>query len=231
MEQIITLRSKIKVDRRKGSTRGPTLTSHFHALGLRKNDRFEPCPTCVDWNTIFECNADTVPSRLLFWRPASQTMLKHFHPMITDIPGGIVQIAAIDAMHTFCLGIFQQLVASCFWAILNTESYGAERASKDRHDLHQANLQHLEKDLHNYYKNCGKGMSKYSLNRLEQLGSLDAPLLHAKAAETLGLVRFLAAYMPTLATVPQHEDWGKAANDLVGLWTCLEDNPVDMNEE
>eukprot|EP00971_Amphidinium_carterae_P351646 6492209-Amphidinium_carterae.1 len=52
--------------------------------------------------------------------------------------------------------------------------------------------------------------------------------LHAKAAETVGLMRFLAFYLPRCTRMENHDVWLDGINALHSLWQLLAECPMEL---
>ena len=86
---------------------GLGLCTDWPALGLRKGDRIEPCPTLLDWQSLYRIQPDT----LLFWHRAEEGGVRHRNPLFSCELGTSLDCSyAPDTMHTWCLGIFHHFL-------------------------------------------------------------------------------------------------------------------------
>ena len=220
----------LKEDNRKNGNEGMCLISDFPKLGLKKGDRLEPGQEMQDWSSFMSAN----PGQATFWRPHSGAV-KHrcalFDKAIgTDLPSCM----AIDAMHTLCLGVFQQWVVHAIWAILDVNLQGSTASDQESRDV--ANIKALRTQLFKWYPAAEKQLASkgHSLTRVSDInvkaiGSRSAPVLHFKAAESLGLLRWLGAFFEDhsiLDRIHRGVEWGRGTACLLKMWDLVQEAPM-----
>ena len=154
---------------------------------------------------------DPPPADLLFWRRRHETVTLRRNPLLcaelgTDLPA----VVAIDVLHTLCLGIHQQFVVAALWACVrqrNVPDY--------RHWLQEAKKHQL--------------VTPVSDMSMELIGKVGSPVLKAKGHETLTLLCWLNAFLPTM-TEHLEDTWASAANHLVQMYQKMSDAPMEIPE-
>ena len=226
--------SCLENDLRKDGSRGLALTQPWPPLGLRKGDRVEPCPAMPDWQMLYK----EKPESMLFWRPMDETSVRHRNPLFSEGLGtSIDQAYSVDVMHAWCLGIFQQFVVHALWQVLEGELFdtsGGVKGAKEN-KLQKAVVK-LNSRLSTWYKEFSSKHPLVVLTRvqdfgLSRLGTSTKPVLHCKAHETLGLVRYLADVLPGWQEkIANGAAWAKGARRLLRMWSLVSESPVDVPE-
>ena len=223
------LQPLLESDVREKGSQGLALTSAYPKLGLKKGDRLEPTKELADWSSFFA----TKPANILFWRPTKQGAVKHrcalYNPAIgTDLQSCM----AIDAMHTLCLGVFAQWIAFLMWQILDANL--SDNQAADQHSRDFNNLKSLKGHLFRWYpvaekqlKEAGHTLTRVTDITLSMLGSRTSPALHMKAAETLGVLRFLGQYLggEVVTKIAEGEHWSTGTTSLLAFWNKMADAP------
>eukprot|EP00971_Amphidinium_carterae_P304069 6042664-Amphidinium_carterae.1 len=141
--------------------------------------------------------------------------------MDVELGLSLQQCCSIDSMHTLALGVVQQLVAYTIWACLKANMFEIEGGPKEV--VRIATLQRLEESLFKWYSGPGRSptLSKIDALTLRSIGRSDAPSLHFKASESLGLLRWLAFALPKLPNMPAKKTWLEAVQNLAALWNSM----------
>ena len=196
------LRTLLESDHRKDGSQGRALQNNISKLKLQKGDRVEPeIPGVWDWQVVDKGN----PGSLLMWRPKSESFTKHRNPMFSENLGSSIwQCVAVDGMHTWALGIFQQFISRCLWNCLDGNVMGCTYTSQ---------------------------LKKMEL-RMEVLGKRKKTEFLAKAAETVGVLHFLGGFLAGLTTSTNwHLVWKDGADALLKLWSTCQDSAFIMTQE
>ena len=222
--------NRLEIDVRSKGKQGLCLTEDIPALGLVKGDRVEPSQTMEDAHAILHRNT---PVRIVFWRTSAETITKHRNCFFSKALGTDVQSSlAIDAMHTLALGVFAQFVVYCLWTLLDCNLTKHKANDKETRDA--ANLRAIRVQLFQFYKQFEQSGSIHSITRvvdiqLTTLGSRQSPILHLKAAETVGVLRFLDHYLPSVSGTLSPL-WGQAATSLRVFWDKMQESPMIVSE-
>ena len=116
-EDWVQLKKVLETDARSDGARGLALQKPYPKLNLKRGDRLEPTAELWDTQLFF---ADEPPKRALFWRRAAETAALRRNPLFCEELGmDTGSVVAIDAMHTLCLGIHQQLVLQGLWTLVD----------------------------------------------------------------------------------------------------------------
>ena len=109
------LRTVLEHDMRKDGAKGLALKENVPALGLKKGDRVEPTLQRLDASDFL--NGEP-PSSVLFWRRSEETLALRRNPLLSEELGTeLSRVAALDVMHTWCLGVFQHWLVHCLWSL------------------------------------------------------------------------------------------------------------------
>ena len=228
------LQESLQHDLRKDGVRGMVLSQNVRALGLRMNDRLEPSPSMPAVSTFF--GADP-PGRVVFWRRSSETSTLRRNPLLSASLGTDLQtMVALDMMHTLCLGIFQDVVSHCMWALLEDLPVEGARG-RNAANRHHLNMNYLRTEYQQWLRQVrvqqpGLTMTPVGDFALELLGRQDAPSLRCKAHESLTLLRWLAVAVPRWAgTIRQGAGWADATQALVRMWNLITDAPMVIPDD
>ena len=225
-ESLESLNAALVSDTREDGRRGRVLGKNFFLSGvaLRPGDRIEPSEHLEDWDQLLSVR----PKSLLFWRRKEETHTKHRCPFISEELGtSLLDVCAIDSMHTVALGLMAQLVLHCCWALLSGNSWGLSFDFNNQEVQHATNMNQLAKLWHQFFKDNRKS-TEYVLTdiwnwRVEKLGSKAKPRLYLKAGQTLSFIRFLRAEMQNWqGTYPHKSHYEKAVGLLMDWYTLME---------
>ena len=226
----VLLQKLLVSEAKKSGSSGRALLNDIPGMHAVKGDRFEPrFPGAWDWQEIVKEGAER--QSLTLWRPSAETMARHRNPLFDpELGTSLWQTVAIDGMHTWCLGIHQQFISAALWAILDHNVFRATATSQDGRNAF--NMAELQKDLLRFYseeedKNP-TGITKVEL-RMEVLGKRKNNELLCKAAETLGLLRFLRWELPSLKTGAWKTSWLEGATALLHMWELCQSEPMVMS--
>ena len=151
--------------RQKGKAgAGFTLTATIAKTCLKPGDRFEPTEGGLsDWQQI---DGRKHEGKICFWRPAAETMAKHRNPLFQQSLGtDLWNVIAVDAMHTWSLGIFQQFLAGLLWAILDTNLF--LRGGGAREDKNRRAMAEMNKLLLDFYRRVDTAEPGHRPSRME----------------------------------------------------------------
>ena len=229
------VKSALVMDVRKEGVKGLALNRAFPRFGLKRGDRVEPSMHLMDWQTLYKRK----PQGLLFWRQSAETSVRRRNPLFQEsLHTHVTSSFAIDVMHSWCLGIFQQFVVAVLWKVLDSNLFPVQsRPGPGKEDKRKKCLKLVVKDLLSWYKSFRQEHPETALTPVNDLtlemlgGSETKQILKCKAHETLGLLRYL------VSRLPQWKDelddgplWDKAALRLLRLWTNLDKCDVVLTE-
>eukprot|EP00971_Amphidinium_carterae_P325724 6456129-Amphidinium_carterae.3 len=215
------LHQNLHSDRRKQGSRGLALKKNLPELGLKKNDRFEPSPEVPDWAAIYADPASR-PTVLLFWRRTEETYCRHRNPLFhPDLGTELDRIVACDAMHTLTLGIQQQFIAAAMHKIMRVNLFQSTASAREQRNLE--NMSALNVRLFKWYRTQNAAsLTKVDQLKVEAFGKADKQACHYKAAESLWLLRWLAAAMPSFPDFEGKALFVDSACQLNEWWTSLQ---------
>ena len=228
------LKGMLASDHKKDGARGLALQDNFPKYALKRGDRLEPTPALWDCFAFFE----TKPEKVVFWRRSAETVALRRNPLFCkDLGLDLPSVVALDAMHTLCLGVHQQLVLWAIWTLLDKmPSTGAQRRSLSQANRHSVNLALLRRDYKDWLKETHRQMPQMVLTAvgdltLDLLGTKAKPVLKTKAHETLTLLRWMAVLLPKhKGSIPCGESWAGAALELLKMWQLMETAPMAVPE-
>eukprot|EP00971_Amphidinium_carterae_P328429 6460304-Amphidinium_carterae.1 len=226
------LLSILQVDKRKNKHMGLRLVASYAPLNLLAGDRWEPSDAVPDWALLFQ--EGFRPSSVMFIRPTKQTLLKHRNPLFEVVEGGIPGVCALDMMHMFPLGVIGHYVCLVFWQLMKHNLFAKTFTTRSKEEVAIANLEYINLELQMYYKSyqreSGKKASQMDL-KVECFGTMAKPIMHAKAGETMDLLRFLCKFLPRYTDFPRHKVWLKGVEELHSLWEAMETYPLELSQE
>jgi hypothetical protein len=106
---ILLIRPKLTMEKRKGQSRGRVLIVDVPTLGLKKGDRLEPSAGFPD---ICNFGPSQAPRATTFWRIAGQTMVRWRNPLFQEGTGIGVEDCGIDWLHGMSTGVLQHLLGN-----------------------------------------------------------------------------------------------------------------------
>lgn len=192
------LKALLKYDQRSGGSCGLSLRSDYEPLGLIAGDRVEPTEDMPDVAEFFVLSV--FPVRVLFWRVARETLLRHRCPLWS--PGlGITptRVVAIDLLHTFYLGPLNLWAKEAIWALLDAHIWATPGHTETEKVLN--GLRTIQHHLSRFYKKYDQEHRDDTLSRVSRLspkmvGFGAKRKLKAKAKETHGIAMFLVEFLP-----------------------------------
>ena len=176
--------------------RGRALKVDMPQLGLKKNDRLEPCAAVQDVGETFD-NLVVDPSRpirICFWRRSEETAIRHRNPLICRALHSSVRTMVVDSLHCWYLGIFQRYLGHVWWQIVDHNVLGVD--SPNRESLVANSVQRMRSLLPQFYRMWHE---QFPLDRISELSDLSERNLGAsagirtirtKAAETRPLLPY-----------------------------------------
>ena len=213
---------------------GCCLKRPFPELKLTTGDRLEPSRSLPDWAMFLEEHH----TEATFWRVSSETMVKHRVTMFgAEWCCTPEEVICLDAMHTLCLGVYAQYVVHSIWKFLAENRIGIQLQTKRQEEKHEANVVLLRNDLLAWYSEISKKSPSMVITRvsdltLDAVGSKSKPVLHAKAHETLTLLRWLDDRWPSWESrVENGQHWRQGARHLLAVWQIFEKSPMVVPEQ
>ena len=182
----------LRYDKRPGGSHGRALVEAFPPLHLLAGDRLEPSPSLEDIGRFDDIAS--FPARVLFWRPAMQSLCHRRCPLL-DASLGItpVRTIALDLLHTLYLGPMLTYCRLVLWKFLRSSIWatGPEAGSEKL----QVTFLNIRSELRHFYEEFQKANASQQLSRVsnltwKMLGSSERPKLKTRAAETYGLLLF-----------------------------------------
>eukprot|EP00971_Amphidinium_carterae_P348378 6490455-Amphidinium_carterae.2 len=212
------------------SNAGMRLQCNIPSLSLCKGDRFEPSIANKDWQSFK--TAGHVASAT-FWRSSAEQGVRHRNILLDEALGmSLQQMACLDLMHIFALGIHQVFLMEWFWFLFNKNVLKIERNGAE--EVRALTLERLEAELFAWYDTQDRGntsLTRVSGLDMKAFGTRNAPSFNFKAAETLGILRWSAEYTKTLpASVSGIEEWCSAATGLVNMWSRMREHGLILPE-
>jgi hypothetical protein len=193
-------------DRRRDGGRGRSLLRDLLALNLRAGDRLEPSAE-IPFPSQFELHTSW-PVRAVFWRRTEESDIRHRNPLLDRRLGIDLDKFCIDTLHTMALGIYKNFVVFALWECLVHDVFqvGHMYGDKERDELSAMRMAHELKAFYDAFKAQHPEDALSVLNDfdIKTLGSRGKPTLHAKGAETEGLLLFTESLLGTFAAgMPQ----------------------------
>jgi len=170
---------------------GRVLQEDLPHLDLLRGDRLEPHPGLPDV-ALFDV-VDSYPCRTLFWRAAADTRTRHRNPMWDPTIGVTTDRLMVDTLHTIYLGVCQVWIVFCLNKLINADVYQTRSAGEQ---LRHLTVLRMKSELWAWYKDRRRARPDREITQVQDftvamLGGTDGHgTLHAKAAETKGLVPF-----------------------------------------
>jgi hypothetical protein len=204
-------------DRRKIGSRGRCLLVDLPELGLQKDDRLEPS-LAIPFPSQFDLH-DRWPVVAVIWRTSAEKWAKHRNPLLDSALGITLDVICVDNLHTMALGIYKNFVTFALWACIKHDVYevGAMYSDAEKDEIGSLRM---AAELHQFYiqfkrAHGGSALSEIGDFCLKTLGSRASPSLHAKAAETEGLLSFCVVLLQKYsALMPSGGHWLAAATAL-----------------
>ena len=142
---------------------------------------------------------------------------------------------ALDAMHTWCLGLHAQFAGYALWHFVHSNTQHISTTTNLRRERHDQNLAHVRVRLEKWYQeaqSAGIVISKVAELTLETMGPRKKPFMRTKAHESLTLLRWLSSFCTEWKGVlPAGEAWSQAATCLMEMWTLLDTAAMQVPEQ
>ena len=182
------VKSNLEYDKRAAGSRGRIVKVNLPEVGLLAKDRLEPSGFVTDV-AVYE-SIDTFPTTTTWWRRSEETFSRHRNPVLSDTVGVNFETFALDLLHTLYQGVATDFCAACFWILIDNNQFGKGKSAEETLALSCLRIRHL---LWSWYPDAQKRTP--NLTRMEDfnpgtLGTRQKPTLHAKAAETKGVIPF-----------------------------------------
>ena len=177
-------------DKRRGvGGRGRCLRGDYGPLGLLQGDRLEPCPSMPDISLFDAC---ILPCRVVFWRPANETLVRHRCPLF-QVLGASLLALSIYVLHTLHLGVYKAFCMAAIWACIRQDVWSINAPTMDVRVMQCC--QQLRQDLFAWYAQKHQDSPDEQLYQIADLtpnmiGTNRKPCLSTKAAETGTLWEF-----------------------------------------
>ena len=196
-EKAAQLQAALFVDDREAGLQGrglreavPDVQAHGHtgALDLQPGDRLEVGGSCTDAHEDVSRlrNAD-----LHFFRTSVATFLSHVSPLFMHIT---LEGVDLDVMHTVDLGVAQYVAGVAFAQILLADGY--DTRARVRGALLSRGIVRMRDRLRAWYGQHPEFTRIDRLTLFAAIGpNINNPVVHAKAAESRGLLHFAAEEM------------------------------------
>ena len=206
-----TLRANLDYDRRKNGSRGRALLVDMPELGLKQGDRLVPGGDIWEVGQIDFMDPQSA-CRLLFWRRAAETWVRHRNPLFSEETGIVPErILVVDWLHALSLGVYKYFLATCLHILFRYDIFGVRRSTDDppqrrptdaSMDNPEHTMSHVEfaqsvarmrAVLFTWYAEqeaAGTTHSKVQNLTPEMLGAPGAPKLGTWGAETNGILLF-----------------------------------------
>ena len=223
------LREMLAHDMRKEGFRGMVLQDNYEMCGLRKNDRLECSATLPE--VVSFLGEDPPAIGVVFWRRSRESMTLRRNPLFDASVGTDLQaMVSIDVMHSWCLGIFQQMVGHCLWELVESMGQPGQHLAEARHTA----MEELRVRYQGWLRDVRTRRPELVVSALgdltlDVLGPRDAPMLKRKAHECLTLLRWLAELVPHFsAQMPNGNHWRTGVQSLVRMWELLDNAPMNV---
>jgi hypothetical protein len=210
---------------------GRVLIVPLPSLALRVNDRLEPSPELPDVGLLE--SVSVFPVKLVFWRKAAETRVRHRCPLMDPSIGLSHERLALDLLHTLFLGPALVFVGFVFWFLIELDVWRVSfsHASSSAEDRRQVSVGLLRLDLWQWYaeqRAAGHRRTELEDLTISMLGGKPGSLPNFKAAETKHLVPFtvdLLSRFRSKVADPKLPVLLEAANGLSGLIDIIYGSP------
>ena len=146
-------------------------------------------------------------------------------------------MVAIDAMHTLCLGVHQQIVLWALWALLDKLPVtGNQRRTLSQANRHEINMSVLRREYKDWLKQTHRQNPEMVLTAvgdltLDLVGTKAKPVLKTKAHETLTLTKWLNELLPKhQGVIPRGDHWVGAVKELCEMWRLMDTTGMSVPE-
>ena len=198
---VLRIRPHLRYDKRPDGALGRALAQGIPDLRLRENDRLEPSQSLPDV-AAFDDLCSEQPHRrvrVCFWRRSQETLCLHRFPLWDEdlgiTPG---RVLCLDLLHTLYLGVMLNFCRLLLWKLLLSGRWGMTAGTG--HEALIVAVMCLRHELFSWYTSRRRSHPQENLTELSDLvpnmfGSMADPQLKTKAAETYGVLVFLADNM------------------------------------
>ncbi len=195
-------------------------------LNLLSGDRLEPSPQLPDIEA-FDL-VSSWPVQATFWRRSSEGGAMHRNPLFDANTGVTLDIIAVDTLHTLALGVFKTFVAFSFWNLLASNIFSLP-AMFNEEEKSQIVALRLQSRLRQFYSQ-NRHLSQIGDLNVAMFGKKGKPMLHAKAAETEGLLEFMMEVMTeNRQKLHKSGEYLAAGQALIDFRACLQAEPQQMS--
>jgi hypothetical protein len=159
-------------------------------LGLRTDDRLEPSANLQDVYALADAVA---PIDVVFWRMSSDTLSRHRNPLFCPELGlSPKRNLTVDELHANHLGPMKIWCKVVVWFVLLSGVYGQLGTREENVAAAVLALRH---DLMAWYKTADVRLTRVTDLKPKMVGTPSDQKMKTKAAETWGLMLFLAALL------------------------------------
>jgi hypothetical protein len=233
-EQHLLIIGSLFFDKRKGVIGGRVLKQDIPELSLLKQDRLEPHAGLLDIGAFEQV---VIPTRVLFWRSAADTLARHRCPLFSQALGITVETSVeIDTLHALNLGVYGQYAQDVFWACVRADVWRVGQRTQD--ERLALSVMRLKGELFQWYKDRkveDRGVHLHELQELSaaMLGSWAKPKLGPlKAAEAKTTMQFAADLARTYAdAMPDGQIMSEAGLCLVRIQAAFDTQDVNMTPD
>ena len=211
----------LESDQKRDGCRGFGLSHDpcLAALGLAAGDRLEPSNYLLDVTSFWDIVQ--FPHPVLFWTRGEEGLTRHRNPLLSSRVLGISCVnCMVDILHTLYLGLFNVFCRIVVWSAFRASIWA--RASTIE-ELVEASLVVMRDRYRRWFSNRRR-QSKEGLTEVcditrKMVGSVEAPQLKLKGAETWSFLLFLKDELEkdSFRLLPNHDRFLAASRCLVGL--------------
>jgi hypothetical protein len=140
---------------------------------------------------------------VVFWRRNQEAWARRLKSLFDPAIGITHELFRVDTLHTLALGVYKTYVHAATWALLDSEiySHGPIYSAAEKHQL---NAQRLRYELWAFYDASLPTASRVPDFRVEMFGARGSNQVHAKGAQTEGLLAFVVAKLAGCAARVPH---------------------------
>jgi hypothetical protein len=191
------LKPLLKYDKRAAGACGRALTKDVPGLGLLEGDRLEPSDALADVGRFEDlCPEDGDSVEVTFWRRSEETICMHRVPLWDEqlciTPS---RVLCMDLLHTLYLGVMLGFCRHMVWRLLTAGVWGSFESNEG--EAFKVAVMCFRHELFQWYEARARAHRDECLTRVadfvpSMLGSKGKKALKTKAAETYGILLFLA---------------------------------------
>ena len=221
----------LKYDKRKDGARGRCLRWAIPELGLRAEDRLEPCPTLLDVAMLDD--VAVFPLDVVFWRRGCETRVRHRNPLMDNALGINVGTLVVDMLHALHLGCMKDFCKHAVWELVLCNAWRvATNLTEEEHLVISCQL--LKAELVGWYKERHAARPLEHLTQIQDLkpsmlGTKNQRCLKLKAAETKGFLVFMCWLLRRRGDALHRGDlWLAAADGLERILELTSSSPLAL---